>query len=459
MLNNRRRFVLSAAMGAVFVLLAASANAGVPAVTVWHVSKSSSNATCTISATTCNTIGSAVSAAQADDIIVVGPGTYNELVTINTMALNLLGAQAGNDARVDRHGPESVVDATGKGNCAFIVRASSVVIDGFTVTGGTGNTTPDPPPPPPPPAGIWVGAQAVSIINNILDKNNTGVSLAGMQLAVIEHNLFRNNNEPGAPNPGCGIVSNGGGYFSITENEFTGNKGAAIDVNGSSGGMITNNTSENDGAFVIFAGTTVVQFSHNRGKDFGHTGVLPVGFNSSSIYADAAVDLGPGNIALVISDNDLEKGEAPISNGIAFTTVFGTSCGYPPCTNNTAMNVRNNMIKRFPDYGIVVGEQSGTGMLGEFSFQKGVYPSWIVGNEVYDNGWVGIFIEAASSYNSGISLFDNEAEGNRVDCEDDTKYGTGTPLPTGNTWFNNTGNSSSPTGLCTPGRGHDHDWR
>jgi parallel beta-helix repeat protein len=407
-------------------------------------------------APTPHTISKAVSLASSGDTIIVGPGTYNESVTINA-AITLLGAQAGNDARVNRHDPakESTVDATGKGSSAFYVHEESVVIDGFTVEGAHSYGSPTPYP-----AGIYVGSyKYVQVLNNILQNSSTGVYLYGAGQNVIEHNLFRNNNEPGAPNPGCGIVSNGGGYFSITENEFTGNKGAAIDVNGSSGGMITNNTSENDGAFVIFAGTTVVQFSHNRGKDFGHTGVLPVGFNSSSIYADAAVDLGPGNIALVISDNDLEKGEAPISNGIAFTTVFGTSCGYPPCTNNTAMNVRNNMIKRFPDYGIVVGEQSGTGMLGEFSFQKGVYPSWIVGNEVYDNGWVGIFIEAASSYNSGISLFDNEAEGNRVDCEDDTKYGTGTPLPTGNTWFNNTGNSSSPTGLCTPGRGHDHDWR
>ena len=50
-------------------------------------------------------------------------------------------------------------------------------------------------------------------------------------------------------------------------------------------------------------------FSHNRGKNFGRKGVLPVVGSPFSIYADAAVEIGPGNSKLVISDNDLERGE------------------------------------------------------------------------------------------------------------------------------------------------------
>ena len=108
----------------------------------------------------------------------------------------------------------------------------------------------------------------------------------------------------------------------ITENEFTGNETAAISVVEGNNAIITNNTSENDGSFVIYEGTHLCVFSHNRGKNFGHKGVLPVKGSSFSIYADAAVDVGPGNSDLVISDNDLERGEAPINNGIAFTTAF-----------------------------------------------------------------------------------------------------------------------------------------
>jgi len=43
------------------------------------------------------------------------------------------------------------------------------------------------------------------------------------------------------------------------------------------------------------------------------------------------------------------------------------------------------------------------------------------------------------------------------DCQDTSlATGPGYTLGTHNTWFNNIGNLSSPNGLCTPGRGHDH---
>jgi hypothetical protein len=109
---------------------------------------------------------------------------------------------------------------------------------------------------------------------------------------------------------------------------------------------------------------------------------------------------------------------------------------------NWNANVRNNKIKGFPGNGIVAEEQSG-GTL--------IY-SWIVGNEVRDNGSGGILIDV-NNYN--IELFDNKAEGNHVDCEDDTTSGGPTPTIV-DEWLNNAGNLSSPTGLCTPGRWHDH---
>jgi len=436
MLNNRRRFVFSAAMAAVLVLRAGGANAGFPSpVTVRCVTKTSisPNPNCTPS-TTYTTISAAIGApALPGDVIFVGPGTYNESVTISTPTLSLLGAQAGNDARVDRHDPtkESIVD--GKGSSAFIVNAPYVVIDGFTVRGGTAGT---------PPAGIYLGAYYLpEILNNILEKNSTGVYLDGSLGPFIVHNLFRNNYAEAATNSSYGIISSGAGGPRITENEFTGNKTAAIDVTPgptatrSSSAIITNNTSENDGSFVIFIGSNLCAFSHNRGKNFGAHGAF-------SDAGDAAVAVGPGNTFLDIGDNDLENGEARISNGIAFTTVFD-----PPAANSNVI-VRNNKIKGFPGNGIVAEVLSGTPSMGT------LYGSWIVGNEVRDNGMDGIFIEGAGVNNQNILLLDNEAEGNHVDCQDTSK-GLGT-LGTRNDWFNNTGNSSSPAGLCTPGRRHDH---
>ena len=448
MLNNRRRFVISAAMGAVLILLAGGANAGVPQpVTAHCVPILSVNPSCT---DYYPTIQAAVNAAAWGDAIFVGPGRYSESVTISTPGLSLFGAQAGNDARVDRHDPtkESIVDASSTGSAAFLVNADYEIIDGFTVTGGVAAAAP---------VGIYLGTYNLpQVLNNIVEKNSIGMYVESTG-PTISHNLFRKNNAATVatnvknnagtgPTAGLGISTSGKcTYPLITENAFTGNEMAALAIDGVSSAHITNNTSENDGVFVLLRGTQSSQFSNNHGRNFGHGGD-PAG----PIIPDAAVEVGPNNFYLVISENDLEEGEAPISNGIAFTTILGTTCGSPPAAcPNTNVWVTNNKIKRFPGNGIVAEELSGTGTV--------VY-SWIVGNEARDNGSDGIFIEGASVNNHNIELFDNEAEGNHgLDCNDTTSGG-GT-LGAWDAWFNNTGNSSSPTGLCTPGRGHDHDWR
>jgi nitrous oxidase accessory protein NosD len=283
MLNNRRCFVISAAMAAAFVLLAGGANA--LAITVWTVSKTSSNSTCSSpSQTTCNTIQSAVTAASSGDVIQVGPGTYHESVVINETGqnrdgLSLLGAQAGRDARIRRYGPwkESIVNSTGTGNPGITVNALFVVIDGFTITGD---------PAAIPPAGIVVGSRPTGyywaqILNNIPENSGTGVYLYRPDsdqphrspYAVIEHNLFRDNTAGTGVSVGFGVFSNGATGPVITENAFTGNKAVAIVIAGGDHAEVTNNTSEDDGAFVAYVGAIQSLFSHNLGKKFGHKGV------------------------------------------------------------------------------------------------------------------------------------------------------------------------------------------
>jgi len=441
MLNNRRRSSLAAAMGALLVLLAAGANA--LAITVWTVSKTSLVTVCSSpNATTCNNITSAVTAAGPGDVILVGPGTYNESVTITTPALSLLGAQAGKDARLGRNesGNESVVNSTGTGNPAIAVNANFVIIDGFTITGDPAAT---------PPAGIVVGSLPsgyywAQILNNILENSGTGVylyrpssdSAHRSPYAVIEHDLFRNNTAGTGANVGFGILSNGATGPVITENAFTGNKTAAIAITGGDHAEITNNTSENDGAFVAYVNAIQSLFSHNRGREFGHNGVLPIRVGSNTFYPDAAIDIGAGNSHLVISDNDLEKGESQISNGIAFTTVFPAAVvGTAP---NYYVTVKNNKISGFPENGIVAEMQTGGGTF--------TYYSWILGNKVLNNGSDGISIQAG---NYNITLFDNTAAGNSLDCNDATTGGTG-PSGVQNIWVNDTGQSSYPPGPPPP---------
>jgi hypothetical protein len=265
-----------------------------------------------------------------------------------------------------------------------------------------------------------------------------------VQGATIERNLFETNNLTPAVAYGLGIASIGTSTptlapvagLVITENEFIGNMGAAILTNYTEGATITKNTSENDASFVVFFNSSSSQFSHNRGKNFGHAGVVP------TWPVDAAVEVGPGNEALEISYNELENGKAPIKNGIAFTTAFGP--GY-----SHLLNVIGNKITRFPEDGIVAEDLPSAGTL---------YDSSIIDNEVYDNGVDGIFIAGLPLLNYGIDLFDNDAEDNaNKDCEDDTgPSGPGT-LGTWNVWFNNTGGTSSPPNLCSPGNGHEHD--
>src|SRR5205823_2225909 len=110
------------------------------------------------------TIQDAVNAAVPDDVIHVGPGTYNETVTINTARLTLLGDQTGVDARSGRPAaPESIVHGQNPNLIAFDVNAPHTVIDGFKIE------TSEP--------GIELRptASGHTIINNIFDDNTFGV--------------------------------------------------------------------------------------------------------------------------------------------------------------------------------------------------------------------------------------------------------------------------------------------
>jgi len=453
MLNNRKRFVFLAAIAAVLVLLSGGANAlAIVGYTVRCVPSHTINANCT--ATDYPTIQAAVTAAVSGDIVLVAAGYYNESVVIDETGhsrdhLSLLGAQAGNDARVGRHDPskESIVDGTGTGNSTIIVEAEFVVVDGFTAQGGTqGNATgidlkgayPASPPYTTSPGHYGV------VVNNILTNNCTGVSLNsegsgsdGMGGAIllyphVEHNLFVTNNGINGGPPGCGP---GNGVYTtgvlgavITENAFCENKTSALGMNYAELSTIANNTSEKDASFVHFTNSIGVTFSNNQGKDFAAKGIL----GDVTWSGDGAISIGPNNVLLEISDNSLEEGTEPVINGIAFTTVWGAGL-------NEGIYVKNNEIERFPGNGITAE----TGMLTD---------SFILGNQVDDNGADGIGIAVD---NGTISLFDNEAEGNAVyDCEDATA-GAGT-LGTADTWFNNAGKLSSPAGLCTSEKVHHH---
>jgi parallel beta-helix repeat protein len=445
-LNDGKRFLAAAGLAAVLVLLVGGANA--LANTVWCVPNTSISTACTPGDGKTH-IQDAIyfsgsNVASPGDVVLVGPGYYNETVYVPVSNLSILGAQAGKDARLRPNDPyhpskESIVDATptaklygSGGGATFFVNAEYVVIDGFTIQGGTAGYA----------AGVFIDAVDYDqILNNIIQNNAVGISLYYAYYGnLIEYNLIQDNNY-GTPSsfdypaklPGVGIAGSEPEYgTTITENAFEKNLAAAMFFNDSYALEITRNTSKDDGSFVIFYDCTYTYFDHNQGQNFGAKGVWPFWTGYS---ADAAVDLIYEDTNMEINDNDLEGGKVAGYSGIAASNIYSAyeNCEYCQISNNTICHFKGN--------GIVAELPT--------SSESTLSYSLISMNDVEDNGGDGILIEgSASTDNYKNSLFDNKAKDNGgLQCAD---YTTGSwTLGTYDTWVNNSGSPSYPSGLCT----------
>jgi hypothetical protein len=225
-------------------------------------------------------IQAAVNAAKAGDTVRVGSGTFAENVTVNKQLI-LRGNQLGVDARA-RRGAETVVTGFGNnGQTPFNVTANNVTIDGFTVEGATNPNQFG--------YGIVLGAatSGTHVLDNIVQDNIAGLSLANNSArhqTVIEHNLFRSNNEPGSASgsaiysdqyltggPLTGAVTN----VLIKGNTFVNNvgdiatfSGAAINLSSTLPGSqshidITRNTFNGNGRALFALNLVDSSFTHN----------------------------------------------------------------------------------------------------------------------------------------------------------------------------------------------------
>lgn len=150
------------------------------------------------------TIQAAVSAANVDDTVAVDPGVYSENVTI-TKRINLVAKT---------NATETTIQAADPNQPAIYVyyTATWSQISGFDLRGATGRN------------GIVLGADYVTIRNNIIEGNQYGIILGGD--SVITGNIFKNNSSydiyiPAGYDMGAGMVVKGN-RNRIYQNNFYG---------------------------------------------------------------------------------------------------------------------------------------------------------------------------------------------------------------------------------------------
>jgi hypothetical protein len=136
------------------------------------------------------TIQSAVNAAQPNDTVLVGPGTYFEHVFI-TRSLKLVSTHGATRTTIDAsyHGPAVKILGTG---------VERVAVSGFTLTHGQYIFPVTPEEPDPAGAGIYATAVDIDLNHNIVEENLacSAAILIFFSRVKITDNVVRNNSGP-----------------------------------------------------------------------------------------------------------------------------------------------------------------------------------------------------------------------------------------------------------------------
>ena len=356
---------------------------GMAAIALLTVAGAAQAATSTVCSSGCDhaTIQAAVNAATAGDTISVGAGTYTDIVdnyahvAVNTPNLKILGAQYGVDARTRSATGESIVQAGGTNRQpAFFINADGVVIDGFTLQGGTNA------------AGITIAKQysGSQILNNVIQNNSIGLFPAsnGATQTIVKQNFFKNNNVPGASS-GTGIYSDDGlSNALIDNNKFTGHSSAAMNLIGLQSFTVSNNQ--------LVADASIVLFNSMTGSIANNISTAPQG---SGLF------LGGGNNGVDVTGNTISGG---VSSAVNVQDV-----GYGP---NTSISVLGNTLTE-NGYGIRVNA-------GALATPLEAHFNRIVGNTT-----AGLHNNSTSQVNAENNWWGCNDGPNTVDC--DAVSGTG----------------------------------
>jgi hypothetical protein len=362
------------------------------------------------------TIQPAVTAAAPGATIYVCAGTYTGPVTI-TKKLRLLGAQYGRDARTGRTtaAQESVITSAGAG---FTVGAvDGLTVDGFTFSGSTGD-------------GIdaFQRGSGFTIIDNVFTDNQNGmnVNAAGPVRSTIARNRFTANNRGIIGQAGTGVLFTSGAANDVTvsDNLFERHGSAAVNsigdpdpANRSVGIVISTNRSVDDSSFAVINNANGALVERNQAT-------------KASSAEDGTIIYIVGNTDHLTVARNILSGD--VGTGISANAAFGAG----PSTN---LLIDANVI-RDRTTGISINDNHSSVVVRSNVVQNSTRSGDIPGR--------GIRLQAGSS---GVAVTSNAVSGSSdVDCVDES-HGTGT-ANTADTWTRNAGRTSTPAGLCIPGR-------
>ena len=362
------------------------------------------------------TIQAAVTAAPAGATIYVCAGTYTGPVTIDKQ-LRLLGAQYGRDARTGRTTPaqESVVTSTGAG---FVVGAvDGVTVDGFTFSGSTGD-------------GIDAlnRGSSFTFVDNVFADNQNGMNVdaAGPARSTIAKNRFTANNRGTIGQAGTGVLFTSGAANGITvsDNLFERHGSAAVNsigdpnpANRSVGIVISANSSVDDSSFAVINNANGALVERNQATK------APSAVDGTIIYIVGNTD------RLTVSRNILS---GDVGTGISANAAFGA-------IESTNLLIDANVIRNRT-----------TGISINNNHRSVTVRSNVVQNSTRNGTNPGRGIRLADG-SSGVLVTQNAVSGSSdVDCVDESK-GNRT-AGTADTWTQDAGRTSTPVGLCVPGR-------
>ena len=276
------------------------------------------------------TIHAAANAVVAGGTVHVAAGSYGSETISADKVVTIDGAQAGVDARSGRPA------ASGESVVKLQVTAGDVTLDGFTFdAGGSGDAL----------KGLYTALgtnNGLTVKNSVIENGDFGLDLPSDTLLpsfTADKNYFLNNTNAGGTANQLWAISPDTTTKIVTNNKFTGNDNADININWGDA-TVSGNQSVSDATLLVATETSHLSVTGNSGT-----------FNGDG----TAIFIGKGNHNVTISDNALSGA----FRGVKFSKEFGGSNGGA----TTAAVISGNTIINPISSGIFIQNASYTGSI------------------------------------------------------------------------------------------------